>query len=133
MFRQTKHEHRKHFCMYCLQCFSREDVVTEHKNNCISINGEQAIKMPEKGDKVYFKNYHKQLSVPFVIYAHLKLLQKKHKDVNQTMTNHIPKPIKNILTVDMGIKWFVVMITNTRNQFRSIEAKMLFTNLWNKC
>ena len=38
MFNQTKHEHRKHFCMYCLQCFSREDVLTEHKNHCISIN-----------------------------------------------------------------------------------------------
>ena len=48
MFNQTKHEHRKHFCMHCLQCFSREDVLTEHKNNCIAINGEQAIKMPEK-------------------------------------------------------------------------------------
>ena len=36
MFRQTKHEHRKHFCMYCLQCFSREDVLTEHKNNYIN-------------------------------------------------------------------------------------------------
>ena len=33
MFRQNKHEHRKHFCMYCLQCFSREDILTEHKNN----------------------------------------------------------------------------------------------------
>ena len=62
MFNQTKHEHRKHFCMYCLQCFSREDVLTEHKNNCISINGKQAINMPEKGDKVYFKNHHKQFS-----------------------------------------------------------------------
>ena len=48
MFNQTKHEHRKYFCMYCLQCFSREDVLTEHKNNCISINGQQAINMPEK-------------------------------------------------------------------------------------
>ena len=48
MFNQTKHEHRKHFCMYCLQCFSREDILTEHKNHCISINGKQAIKMPEK-------------------------------------------------------------------------------------
>ena len=57
MFNQTKHEHRKYFCMYCLQCFSREDVLTEHKNNCISINGKQAINMPEKGDKVYFKNH----------------------------------------------------------------------------
>ena len=77
MFNQTKHEHRKHFCMYCLQCFSREDVLTEHKNNCISINGKQAIKMPEKGDKVYFKNHHKQLAVPFVIYADFEAITEK--------------------------------------------------------
>ena len=77
MFNQTKHEHRKHFCMHCLQCFSREDVLTEHKNNCISINGKQAIKMPGKGDKVYFKNHHKQLSVPFVIYADFEAITEK--------------------------------------------------------
>ena len=77
MFNQTKHEHRKHFCMYCLQCFSREDVLTEHKNNCISINGKQAINMPEKGAKVYFKNHHKQLPVPFVIYADFEALTEK--------------------------------------------------------
>ena len=77
MFNQTKHEHRKYFCMYCLQCFSREDVLTEHKNNCILINGKQAINMPEKGDKVYFKNHHKQLPVPFVIYADFEALTEK--------------------------------------------------------
>ena len=77
MFRQTKHEHRKHFCMHCLQYFSREDVLTEHKNNCISINGEQAIKMPEKGDEVHFKNHHKQLPVPFVIYADFEAITEK--------------------------------------------------------
>ena len=77
MFKQTKHEHRKYFCMYCLQCFSREDVLTEHKNNCISINGKQAINMPEKGDKVYFKNHHKQLPVPFVIYADFEAITEK--------------------------------------------------------
>ena len=77
MFNQTKHEHRKHFCMHCLQCFSREDVLTKHKNICIAINGEQAIKMPEKGEKVYFKNHHKQLSVPFVIYADFEAITEK--------------------------------------------------------
>ena len=77
MFKQSKYEHKKHFCMNCLQCFSREDVLTEHKNNCISINGKQAIKMPEKGDKVYFKNHHKQLSVPFVIYADFEAITEK--------------------------------------------------------
>ena len=77
MFSQTKHEHKKYFCMYCLQCFSREDVLTEHKNNCILINGKQAINMPEKGDKVFFKNYHKQLPVPFVIYADFEAITEK--------------------------------------------------------
>ena len=48
MFNQTKHEHRKHFCMYCLQCFSSEQVLNNHKKNCLSINGTQAIKMPDK-------------------------------------------------------------------------------------
>ena len=83
MFRQNKHEHKKHFCMYCLQCFSREDVLTKHINNCISINGKQAINMPEKGDKVYFKNHHKQLPVPFVIYADFKAI---------TETIHVCQP-----------------------------------------
>ena len=77
MFSQTKHEHKKYFCMYCLQCFSREDVLTEHKNNCILINGKQAINMPKKGDKVFFKNYHKQLPVPFVIYADFEAFTEK--------------------------------------------------------
>ena len=27
MLNQTKHEHRKHFCMYCLQCFSSEPIL----------------------------------------------------------------------------------------------------------
>ena len=77
MYNQTKHKERKHFCMYCLQCFCREDVLTEHKNNCIIINGKQAIKMPEKGDKVYFKNYHKQQAVPFTIYADFEAITEK--------------------------------------------------------
>ena len=78
MFNQTKNEHRKHFCMHCLQCFSREDVLTEHKNNCISINGKQAIKMPEKDNNTLkFMNHHKQLPGPFVIYADFEAITEK--------------------------------------------------------
>ena len=77
MFSQSKHQHKKYFCMNCLQCFSREDVLTEHKNNCLSINGKQAIKMPEKGEQVFFKNHQKQLPVPFVIYADFEAITEK--------------------------------------------------------
>ena len=77
MHNQTKHNGRKHFCMHCLQCFSREDVLTEHINNCIPINGEQAIKMPKEGEIVTFKNYHKELPTPFVIYADFEAITEK--------------------------------------------------------
>ena len=40
MYNQTKHKERKHFCMYCLQCFSSDQVLTNDKENCI--DGEQA-------------------------------------------------------------------------------------------
>ena len=70
MYNQTKHKERKHFCMHCLQCFSSERVLTDHKENCIQVNGTQAIKMPTKDDNILkFNNFHKQLPVPFVIYA----------------------------------------------------------------
>ena len=77
MFDQTKHNCKKHFCMYCLQCFSREDVLAEHVKNCLSINGKQAIKMPKKGQHVNFRNYHKQIPTPFVIYADFEAITEK--------------------------------------------------------
>ena len=69
MYNQTKHHEKKHFCMHCMQCFSSENILNEHKKTCITINGKQAIRMPNKGEKKEFKNYHKQVEVPFVIYA----------------------------------------------------------------
>ena len=78
MFRQNKHGTQKTFLYVLLTVLpAGKDVLTEHKNNCISINGKQAINMPEKGDKVYFKNHHKQLPVPFVIYADFEALTEK--------------------------------------------------------
>ena len=47
MFNQTKHKEKKHFCMFCLQCFSSERILANHVNNCLTINGAQAINMPK--------------------------------------------------------------------------------------
>ena len=78
MYNQTKHKERKHFCMHCLQCFSCERVLTDHKENCVQVNGTQAIKMPTKDDNILkFNNYHKQLQVPFVIYADFEAITEK--------------------------------------------------------
>ena len=78
MYNQTKHEHKKHFCMHCLQCFSSEIVLNNHTNNCIQVNGEQAIKMPDKNNNTLkFNNFHKQQPVPFVIYADFEAITEK--------------------------------------------------------
>ena len=70
----TKHKARKHFCMHCLQCFSSERVL----NNCIQVNGTQAVKMPDKDNNILkFNNFHKELPVPFVIYADFEAITEK--------------------------------------------------------
>ena len=78
MYNITKHDGKKHFCMYCLQCFSSERVLTNHKENCIQINGTQSIKMPDKDNNILkFKGFNKQLPVPFVIYADFEAITEK--------------------------------------------------------
>ena len=78
MYNQTKHKERKHFCMHCLQCFSSEKVLINHKENCIQVNGTQGIKMPDKNNNTLkFNNFHKQLAVPFVIYADFEAITEK--------------------------------------------------------
>ena len=52
MYNKTKQRKRKHFCVHCLQCFSAEDVLSKHKTNCMVINGEQAIRLPQKGNNI---------------------------------------------------------------------------------
>ena len=77
MHNQTKNNGRKHFCMYCLQGFSSERVLNNHKVDCIEINGKQSIKMPAPGSTVAFKNYRRQLPAPFVIYADFEAITEK--------------------------------------------------------
>ena len=67
LFHKTKNENKKYFRKSCLQCFSRKNVLTEHKNVCLSINGTQSVRI-EKGT-IKFKNYFKQIPLPFKIYA----------------------------------------------------------------
>ena len=67
MFHKTKNKNKKWFCKSCLQCFSSENVLIKHKEACLSISGQESINL-EKGT-IEFKNYFKQLPVPFKIYA----------------------------------------------------------------
>ena len=70
MFSKTKNKNKKYFCRSCLWCFSSKNVLTKHKEDCLSINGLQSVKL-EKGT-IEFKNYFKQIPAPFKIYANFE-------------------------------------------------------------
>ena len=75
MFNKTKYKGKKYFYKNCLQCFSGEKILSEHKKDCLVINGKQSVKL-ESG-YISFKNYSKQIPVPFKISADFECILKK--------------------------------------------------------
>ena len=65
MCNKTNNKNKKHFFKYCLQCFSSEKVLEEHKKVCLKINGKESVKL--KSGSIQFKNNFKQLAVPFMM------------------------------------------------------------------
>ena len=45
MFHKAKNKNKKWFCRSCLQCFSSKNVLIKHKENCLSVNGKQPVKL----------------------------------------------------------------------------------------
>ena len=70
MFHKIKNKNQKWFCKNCLQWFSRENVLTKHKENYLSINGKQSVKLEE--GIIELENDFKEISVPFKIYANFE-------------------------------------------------------------
>ena len=67
MSHKTKNKNKNWFCRSSLQCFSSKNVLIKHKENYLSINGKQSVKVEKR--IIEFKNYFKQIPVPFKIYA----------------------------------------------------------------
>ena len=53
-----------------MHCFSSESVLIKHKENCLSIDGKQSVKL-EKGI-IVFENYFQQTPVPFKIHVNFE-------------------------------------------------------------
>ena len=131
MFSKTKNKNKKHFCKCCLQCFSSEKVLIEHKENCLIINGMKNVRLG-KGS-ISFKNYSKQLPTPFKIYADFECIfnatpskEVKSSDKNngsntEKYQDHIP--------CSFAYELMCVLIINLVKMVFFIEERMLFTNL----
>ena len=69
------------YCMLCLSRFTKAHVLVEHEKHCNGVNGRPTrIDMPEEGNNnLTFKNYHKQMKAPYVIYADFEAVVRKFK------------------------------------------------------
>ena len=67
------------YYMMCLTRFTRADLLENHEKYCNGVNGRPTtIEMPEeRKNTLSFKNHHKQMKVPFVIYADFEALVRK--------------------------------------------------------
>ena len=92
MFHRTKNKNKRWFCKSCLQCFSSKKVFIKHKEDCLSINRMQSVKVEE--GTIEFKNYFKQLPVPFKIYAdfecNLKYVEIYEGSYTKKYHDHVP-------------------------------------------
>ena len=116
MFHKTKNKNKKWFCKSCLQCFRSENVLMKHKEDCLSINGQQSVNLEE--GIIKFENYFKQLPVPFKIYADFEC---NLRDVEIYEGSYTKKNIMSMFPVVMLIKLFVLM-TNTVSQLLFTEV-----------
>ena len=125
MFNKTKNKNKKCFCRCCLQCFSSENVLTEHKENFLVINGKQNVKLG-KG-LIGFKNYSKQLPAPFKTYADFECILRliSSKVIKMALTQ---KNIKHIFLAVSLTKLFVLII-NLVKMLLFTEEKMPLTSL----
>ena len=81
--------------MHCLQNFTSEEVLSNHKTQCLSIYATQAVTY-ESGT-IKFKNHEKQIPIPFKIYADTECFLKRTNSYEGKYTikyqEHIPNSI----------------------------------------
>ena len=125
MFHKTKKKKKKWFCKSCLQCFSNEKVLIKHKEDCLSINGVQSVKVEE--GIIKFENYFKQLPVSFKIYAdfycNLKDIEIFEGACTKKYDDHIPCSFSyKIVCVDDRFSKSVVVYGDKNAAYEFIKA-----------
>ena len=64
----SKHGGKRYFCKYCCNSFTTNDVLKNHVEYCSKQKSVKVV-MPREGETLRFKNFHRKMRVPFVIYA----------------------------------------------------------------
>ena len=134
MCNKTKNKNKKYFCKCCLQCFSSEKVLIEHQENYLIIDHKQRVKL--KSGSISFKNYFKQLPVPFKIFADFECLlnafpskgvqssDKNNDSYTEKYRDHIPCSFAcKVVCIDCNkLSQKIVLYSEKNAVYRFIEA-----------
>ena len=102
---------RNGFLEAVYKCFSNKNVLANHKENCLSINGAQSVKLEKR--IIEFKNYCRQIHCPFKIYCGFK-------------RNLEGVEIYEGFTQKITIIFFVVLLTKLFALMIALVSQLLF-------
>lgn len=91
----TRFCNKRFYCRRCLHGFTRKDLLDDHRVYCDQFSY-QKVEFPQRGkDVLSFKDYEKQIRVPFVVYADFEYYARKlencEPDQNKPSTTHKTK------------------------------------------
>ena len=93
-----KNKNKKYFCKSCLQCFSCKNVLTKHKELCLSINGAQSVRFEKE-----------QLSLNIILnkyQSHLKSM------LILSVIYRVLRVVKVLTQKNIKITFLAVLLTN---------------------
>ena len=91
----TKHDGQKYWCKKCLHGFSREDLLSNHDEDCVK---PQKTVYPEKDSTKSFKNHQKQMRVPFTIYADFESWSEKPENLTLYSDEELKKSFEGLIS-----------------------------------
>ena len=122
MFHKTKDKNKKYFCRSCFQCFSSKNVLAKHKEDCLSVNGKQSVKVQE--GTIDFENCFKQIPVLFKIYADFECNLEGVESYEDSYTKKYQDHVLVVLLTNL----FGLMI-DLASQLLFLEVKILLMNI----
>ena len=112
-----------YICKKCFTHFTKYELLQKHILYC-STNETVSVRMPAKNTMLCFKNYHKQLPIPFVVYADFECFTKPintcspnpEKSYNYNYQKHEPSGFCfYIKGIDPSIKYEPIIYTKTKS------------------
>lgn len=126
----NKHKEKKHFCLNCFNAFRTKESLKEHKYYCNN-NDPDNIVMPEKGASIQFKNYQREMKVPFVVYADfesiLKPIHTCEPNPEESFTNIYQKhiPIGFCYYIKSDFMEFTPVTYTAKNENENVAKKFI--------